>query len=317
MKRTSVRVYDNQIVDGSPSVDVYVPPENHQLNDNDYYPVIFYIHGGAWHLGSKENSKNPCETLAKNGYVCVATSYSLSSVTNAQLESVLIVFILTMLALVVTSTSVSEMMLIFIFMFIVTLIFLSTWVCVPRSQVQHPQHILDVAKTFQWTVENIAEYGGDKNKIYVMGHSAGGHLSSLLCTNFQFLQTYNVDPKYVKACIAISGVYSDKRLQQSQMGKQILSNAFGKRQVYYDAFPIYNVNINTPPFLLLNAGMDLSLKRHSMDLHYVLMQSGVYVRTEYFEDKSHWNITRGWENENEKVLETIESFLKEVEQFYI
>jgi acetyl esterase/lipase len=41
-------------------------------------------------------------------------------------------------------------------------------------QVQHPAHIEDVARAFAWVYRNIAQYGGNPEKIFVMGHSAGG-----------------------------------------------------------------------------------------------------------------------------------------------
>src|SRR6185436_3705682 len=50
----------------------------------------------------------------------------------------------------------------------------------------HPAQIEDVAAAFAWTVRHIAEYGGDTNRLYVGGHSAGGHLAALL----------TLDPKY-------------------------------------------------------------------------------------------------------------------------
>src|SRR5258708_1190656 len=50
-------------------------------------------------------------------------------------------------------------------------------------KVQHPAHIQDVAKAFAWTCDNIAKRGGRADQIFVCGHSAGGHLVSLLATD--------------------------------------------------------------------------------------------------------------------------------------
>lgn len=44
----------------------------------------------------------------------------------------------------------------------------------------------DCAKAVKWVKENIVAYGGNPDRIFVMGHSAGGHLSALI----------NQDPKY-------------------------------------------------------------------------------------------------------------------------
>src|SRR5262245_21362401 len=46
--------------------------------------------------------------------------------------------------------------------------------------VKHPEHVKDVARAFAWTRKNIAAYGGDPDRIILAGHSAGGHLVSLL-----------------------------------------------------------------------------------------------------------------------------------------
>src|SRR6516164_2426591 len=48
--------------------------------------------------------------------------------------------------------------------------------------VKHPEHVKDVARAFAWTRRHIKEYGGDPDRIFLCGHSAGGHLVSLLAT---------------------------------------------------------------------------------------------------------------------------------------
>src|SRR5437773_71185 len=39
--------------------------------------------------------------------------------------------------------------------------------------VRHPAHIEDAAASFAWVKRHIAEYGGDANRVFVIGHSAG------------------------------------------------------------------------------------------------------------------------------------------------
>ncbi len=53
-----------------------------------------------------------------------------------------------------------------------------------------------VAKAIEWTKNNIADYKGDPNSIFLTGHSAGGHLVALVATN----------PKYIKDKSIIKGI---------------------------------------------------------------------------------------------------------------
>src|SRR5687767_15010899 len=54
-------------------------------------------------------------------------------------------------------------------------------------QVKHPEHVKDVARAFAWVHANIAKHGGSPDRLYVMGHSAGGHLAALLALDPTYL----------------------------------------------------------------------------------------------------------------------------------
>jgi hypothetical protein len=98
------------------------------------------------------------------------------------------------------------------------------------------------------------------------------------------------------------------------VGEELLKTVFGTKSHYYDAFPIYNITEKTPPFLLLNAGMDINLKPHTMDFHYALKQANIFVQTTYFDDLSHWNICHDWEihGKNYKIFKVVNDFIEEV-----
>ena len=48
----------------------------------------------------------------------------------------------------------------------------------------------DVAKSIGWVHKHIAEHGGDPDRIFVMGHSAGAQLAALMCL-IALINTYN------------------------------------------------------------------------------------------------------------------------------
>ena len=45
---------------------------------------------------------------------------------------------------------------------------------------KYPQQVDDCRSALSWVYQNIARYGGDPGRIYVGGHSAGGHLAAIL-----------------------------------------------------------------------------------------------------------------------------------------
>lgn len=81
--------------------------------------------------------------------------------------------------------------------------------------VQHPEHIRDVARAFAWTRSHIGEYGGDPEKLFLAGHSAGGHLVTLLATDESYLKEVDCKTTNIKGVIAFSGVY---RITPGSMG---------------------------------------------------------------------------------------------------
>ena len=63
----------------------------------------------------------------------------------------------------------------------------------------------DVAKSLGWVHKNIARYGGDPNRIFVMGHSAGAQLAALLCIDDRYLQAEGVPFDALKGCVPVDG----------------------------------------------------------------------------------------------------------------
>src|SRR5262245_41294645 len=65
--------------------------------------------------------------------------------------------------------------------------------------------IRDVAKSIRWVHDHITEYGGDPNRLLVMGHSAGAQLAALICTDEKYLQDEGLSLSIVKGCVPVDG----------------------------------------------------------------------------------------------------------------
>ena len=115
--------------------------------------------------------------------------------------------------------------------------------------VTHPAHIEDVARAFAWTHANIAKYGGRADRIFVAGHSAGGHLTSLLAANPEYLKKHNLSSKNIRGLIPISGVYDIP----AGMFPKIFP---GTADELKPASPLKNVTQDGPPALVMYADQD-------------------------------------------------------------
>jgi acetyl esterase/lipase len=158
---------------------------------------------------------------------------------------------------------------------------------------KHPEHVKDIARAFAWTHAHIAEYGGRPDQLFLAGHSAGGHLVSLLATDERFLNAEGLCTADVRGVVSISGVYrippekdhftlggaGPRAVRLNEVAPLRGDNRTGPRtatclpgvpfrldvfrpafaddpQVRADASPINHVRPGLPPFLLFFAEND-------------------------------------------------------------
>jgi len=194
--------------------------------------------------------------------------------------------------------------------------------------VKHPEQIKDVARAFAWTRAHIAEYGGRPDQLFLVGHSAGGHLVSLLATDQKYLAAEGLRTEDIKGVISVSGVYRippgelhvtlggttqeafrwDELFPvRSQGGRSwayaaglpgipFSSNLFGKvfgddPRVREDASPLNHVRPGLPPFLLCCASNDLpTLTGPAEEFHQALLNQGCESRLFKVMDRNHSSI---------------------------
>jgi arylformamidase len=61
----------------------------------------------------------------------------------------------------------------------------------------------DVATALGWVHKNITTYGGDPNRLLVMGHSAGGQLAALMCTDEKYVKAEGFSLAAIKGCMPV------------------------------------------------------------------------------------------------------------------
>ncbi len=111
-----------------------------------------------------------------------------------------------------------------------------------------PACIDDAAAALAWVFENIDKYGGDAEKIFVTGHSAGGYLVSMIGLDKQYLEKYEIDPDLVRAYLPLSGQAITHSTIRGDQG-------FSRTQPIIDQYaPVHHVRADAPPFVLITGG---------------------------------------------------------------
>lgn len=124
--------------------------------------------------------------------------------------------------------------------------------------VQVPAQAVDCARALAWTVQHIAQYGGNPARVFVMGHSAGGGLAALLATDDALLAAHGLPQNPVRGAILNDPAGLDMYSYLKEMkyeGDQQYLVPFGQDPAVWKAqSPIYKVRPGLPPFLIYIGG---------------------------------------------------------------
>ena len=126
-----------------------------------------------------------------------------------------------------------------------------------------------------WVWRNAEQIGGDKNRISISGHSAGGHITAMLmATDWAALKC---PPDVVKKAVAISGLYDLEPLRLSFLNEFIHLTA--ESALIYS--PINAVPVSKVP-MLFTLGSDESFEFHRQTEHYSSLWKSVGNTSEQF-----------------------------------
>lgn len=119
-------------------------------------------------------------------------------------------------------------------------------------QVKLDGFMTDAAKALAWSFEHAAEFGGDPNELFVMGHSAGAHLALMLATNAQWLAPHHIKPIRIAGAIGLAGPYNFLPLTEDDMIGMFGSTPAEQAR----SQPINFADGDEPPMLLLHGADD-------------------------------------------------------------
>lgn len=78
-----------------------------------------------------------------------------------------------------------------------------------------PQIVMQMVSALAWTWRHIGKHGGDRNRITVAGHSAGGHLAAMMLSCVWPAFAPDLPPDLVKRALSVSGVFDLEPIRQT------------------------------------------------------------------------------------------------------
>lgn len=115
---------------------------------------------------------------------------------------------------------------------------------------RYPAYVQDAALALRWARENAAAFGGDPDRLFVVGHSAGAFNAVEAVMNERWLREAGVPIASVRAVVGLAGPYDyDFRPLPSR-------NAFPEGADPADVMPSRHVRADPPPTLLVVAERD-------------------------------------------------------------
>ena len=117
-------------------------------------------------------------------------------------------------------------------------------------EVRFPVWVEDAARAVRWVRDSIEKFGGDPGRIFVMGHSSGGHTATLLALDPHYLGNAGLQPSAVRGFISLAGpvatTWTDADVQA----------LMGPRAMWSRTYPLEQADGSAPPLLLLHGVRD-------------------------------------------------------------
>lgn len=115
-----------------------------------------------------------------------------------------------------------------------------------------PAGYSDCLDALAWVYHNIAAHGGDPERVFVGGHSAGGHYASLMAVSRDWQTPRDLPAHVIRGCLPISGVYRFGEGSGLAVRPRFLGSADNDRR----ASPCHRIQGVPPPFFMVYGEQD-------------------------------------------------------------
>ena len=183
----------------------------------------------------------------------------------------------------------------------------------------------DVASALGWVHKNIATHGGDPARLLVMGHSSGGQLAALMCTDDRYAKAEGFSLTTIKGCVPVDADTFDipaiiEMAETRARVHHLPLPTYGHRQKFgndpakhrdFSAVTHVARNKGIPPFLILHIAGHPDTGAQARRLAGVLEAAGISAKVVAGRETTHASINDNIGAPNDPVTKELFAFVAE------
>jgi acetyl esterase/lipase len=183
----------------------------------------------------------------------------------------------------------------------------------------------DVASALGWVHKNIAAHGGDPTRLLVMGHSSGGQLAALMCTDDRYAKAEGVSLTTIKGCVPVDADTFDipaiiEVAETRARAHRLPLPTYGHRQKFgndpekhrdFSAVTHVARDKGVPPFLILHIAGHPDTTAQARRMAAALVEAGVSVKVVAGRETTHASINDNLGAADDPVTREVFAFVAE------
>jgi len=185
-------------------------------------------------------------------------------------------------------------------------------------EVDVTRQMQDVARAVAWVKQNIRQYGGDLSRMFLMGHSAGGHLVSLLGTDESYLRAEGLSLADIRGVVSLDTQAYDIYKLMSNLplaSGEVYRETFGDDPEFWKAMSPQRhaaADKNIPPFAVVYTGGKESRATLSKEFFASLQEAGIPSVLLPAPEKTHGKLNREFGLPNDRISKLVFDWLDEL-----
>ena len=184
----------------------------------------------------------------------------------------------------------------------------------------------DIAKSLHWTHDHVAEFGGDPNRVIIMGHSSGAQLAAYMAIDERPLKAEGLSLSMFKGCVPVDADTFDipAVIAMASAARQAAGKPepkYGHREIFggkpelwadYSATQHVAAGKGIPPFLILYDSASALTPDQAKRLASALTSKGISAKAFGATNTNHGKINNDLGLPNDPSTAEVLAFLKTV-----